>query len=193
MYDHYKKVAGVSVVHLSAVLFKDDTGKTSLDKAVENLIDKGIPVVVPADNYSIDVSGTKIGKKTYCISPARNTKALVVGAVNASSSRWVNSALQPLDWNSGSGYGSRVDVFAPGVGVETAARDGAAIYRSYVGTSIAAPFATGAVAGYLQTHPTASPKAITAWLRAAAAPSLNTTGLGAGSANRFLYLAPGGF
>lgn len=81
-------------------------------------------------------------------------------------------------------------IFAQGMGIvsawtNTSTRTGAC--REYPGTSMAAAFASGVAALYLETHPTALPAAVEQALIAnAAAGVLYPSDLGAGSPNRML-------
>jgi subtilisin family serine protease len=98
----------------------------------------------------------------------------------------------------GSNYGQSVTVWAPGAWITSAGWDDtletAGAFCSITGTSMAAPHATGVIARYLETHPTATPAQVkAALLAAAAANKLATSGTWAikpGSPNLLLQAIP---
>ena len=111
-----------------------------LDAAVQATIDAGIPVVVAAGNEAQNACND---------SPADVRDAITVGA----SDRNDNQAWQFTNW------GPCVDLFAPGVDIRSAGTKTNHSSLVLSGTSMATPHVTGAVARYLQTHPTATPSA----------------------------------
>jgi subtilisin family serine protease len=115
-----------------------------LDRAVDDLADSGVTVVVAAGNSAADACQS---------SPAAATRVLTVAATDRSDTR--------APW---SNIGSCVDVFAPGVSVRSDWLGGSTRVES--GTSMAAPFVTGAAALYLAKHPSASSADVNAWLAA---------------------------
>lgn len=144
------------------------TYRAAVEEAVDNMIDAGISVVAAAGNQSVDV---------WEVSPARIPRVITVAATDLLDARWTSS-----NWGSG------VDLFAPGHNVRSAhifdhwseRPDGE---RS--GTSFAAPMVTGAIAKYLEVHPSATPADVAWWITTNA--TANAV-YGAGSSpNRLLY------
>ena len=107
------------------------------DAAVRNSIRAGVTYVVAAGNGASDVSA---------YSPANVVEAITVGATDAHDFRAEFS-----------NFGATLDVFAPGVSIPSAWIGDNDMIAYASGTSMAAPFVTGVVAQYLQTHRTASP------------------------------------
>jgi aqualysin 1 len=136
-----------------------------LDTAVERSIRSGVTYVVAAGNN---------GGDACAMSPGKLPDVINVGASDASDTR--------ASW---SNYGSCVHMFAPGVSVGSADYYSDVALASWNGTSVAAPMVSGAVALYLQGHPTASPSSVRSAILS------NTTGSvvknTSGSANRLLY------
>ncbi|GMU06373.1 hypothetical protein ASNO1_26260 [Corallococcus caeni] len=139
--------------------------KTSMDKAVARAIAKGIIVVVAAGNerHTADRS-----------SPARLEEALTVAG-----SAWNDSRYSESNW------GPKIDLFAPGEGVRIASMESDTAITYDSGTSYAAPYVTGAVAMYLQGHPTATPAQVAAALINNATQGIITDTQG--SPNRLLH------
>jgi len=122
-------------------------------------------VVVVAGNESSDANTS---------SPARVRQAITVGASDRSD---VQASF--------SNYGVLLDLYAPGVGIEsTQPGGGTAIFS---GTSMATPHVAGAAALYLARHPAASPQDVRDGLVLLASQE-KLTGLGPGSANALLYV-----
>ncbi|NHA01717.1 S8 family peptidase [Nocardioides sp. W3-2-3] len=120
----------------------------ALDTAVRNVLADGVSVVVAAGNDNADACAS---------SPGRVPGVLTVGASDRNDAR-----------ASFSNIGSCVDLFAPGVGIASTWNDGRAKVLS--GTSMAAPHVAGAVALYLQSHPSASPATVHAAIVGSATP-----------------------
>lgn len=131
-----------------------------VDAAVQALIDLGIPVVAAAGNDYDDAC---------YYSPAGVPAAITVGASDSSD----HQAYWGEDWQGnqyGSNWGSCLDLFAPG---DEVASDGAASKTSALtmsGTSMATPHVVGAVARYLETHPTATPAEVSSAIVDSASP-----------------------
>jgi subtilisin family serine protease len=103
---------------------------TTLDDAVNAAIAVGIHVVVSAGNRNNDACG---------YSPSRVSDTIVVGGLN-----------RDLSKVSSSSYGTCLDIWAPGADVVAPWWDSTTSARSSSGTSVAAPFVTGAVALLLE-------------------------------------------
>lgn len=105
-----------------------------VESAVQNAINQGVTVVAAAGNTNSNAN---------IVSPANVADVLTVGAVD-----W-NGVRSPV-----SNWGPRVDLFAPGVQIVSAASGGGICpintFCLLSGTSHAAPHVTGAVANYLQ-------------------------------------------
>jgi len=133
-----------AVVNISPARF--ETADRSLDTAIARSIAAGFVYVLSAGGFpNLDA-----------FSPQRVAEAIVVGSTNAS-----DTARQ-------GGYGPRLTMFAPGIGIEAAGSGSDTAEFSGDGDSYAAPLVSGAAALYLQRHPTASPVEIRRALVAAA-------------------------
>ncbi|MER7167643.1 S8 family serine peptidase [Micromonospora sp. NPDC000207] len=137
--------------------------------AVENLVDLGVHSVFIANNFNTDA----------CTNGPRSSRGVTVAATDSTDTRaWFSS------------YGTCVDIFAPGVSIDSAGiTSDTAVASGWSGTSMAAPHVAGWMARYRQTNPTASLATAKGALISAA-----TTGVvispGTGSPNRLLYAAP---
>jgi subtilisin family serine protease len=117
------------VVNLS--LGATSASTTSMDLAIQRLIQRGITCVVAAGNDA--TSGSSC-------SPAHVSEAITVGSYDSSNT-----------WSHFSNYGSCVDLVAPGSSIVSTYPKRR--YATLSGTSMACPHATGAVALYLATTP----------------------------------------
>ncbi|HYO52493.1 S8 family serine peptidase, partial [Archangium sp.] len=140
----------------------------ALDDAVAATIAAGVTFVVAAGNEGWDAC---------YISPARTPQALTVGATDEIDMRtWFSN------------FGTCVDLFAPGQGILSAWFTGDTDTELADGTSMATPHVTGAVALYLEGHPTAAPQEVAEEILARSTPNLITEP-GLGSPNRLLHSA----
>lgn len=155
--------AGKSVVNMSL----GGPRSKSLNDAVEALYRKGIIVVVSAGNKGLLANN---------YSPASAPNAITVGAID--------------DWNYRayfSNYGSRVDIFAPGVDILSAWWTSDTATRYLDGTSQAAPHVAG-LAAYFISSKTSYQSPLTIYNRLIATSQKNTIwSVGAGSPNRLAY------
>jgi subtilisin family serine protease len=117
------------VVNLS--LGAPTSSVTSMDMAIQRLLQKGITCIIAAGNDAASASST---------SPAHVSEAVTVGAYDSTNA-----------WSSYSNYGSYVDIVAPGTDVLSTYPKRR--YATMSGTSMACPHVTGAVARFLSDAP----------------------------------------
>ena len=129
----------------------------ALDSAVTELMDAGIPVVVSAGNIEMNACR---------IAPANSPGAIVVGAsrvrrIGTDSTARLVDARTP-----GTAFGPCLDVFAPGDSVLLPSIEGRlATTQLWTGTSMSAGYVSGAIALYLEAHPTATPSEVADHIR----------------------------
>jgi aqualysin 1 len=126
---------------------------TALDEAVNTSISKGITYTLAAGNEGADAC-TK--------SPARVEAGITIAAST-------NTDAKP-SW---SNFGRCVDLFAPGANITSAYHSSDTATYTMSGTSMAAPHAAGAAAGYLQTNPAATPEGVGSHLQGTAKGSVS--------------------
>jgi aqualysin 1 len=138
----------------------------SLNAAVAGAVAHGVTVVVAAGNSTDDACH---------YSPASEPSAITVGATTRSDAQ-----------ASYSNFGTCVDLYAPGSAILSDWITSPTAMNTISGTSMATPHVTGVAALVLENSPDASPRSVTAFLKANATPN-RLTGLGAGSPNLLLY------
>lgn len=109
----------------------------ALDAAVKASIASGVTYAVAAGNDSADACGG---------SPAKEPEAITVGATDDQDARATFS-----------NFGKCVDLFAPGVDIESVGIAGTDSKAKMSGTSMATPHVAGGIALYLSEHPDAKP------------------------------------
>jgi subtilisin family serine protease len=131
----------------------------ALDSAVAALRAAGIAVVVSAGNLDIDACR---------VSPGNANGTILVGASSVHTERDSSGVIHFSDRRAaGTAYGPCIDIYAPGDSVLLPSLDRqlAPISQLWNGTSMAAGYVSGAIALFLETHPTASPDEVAANLK----------------------------
>jgi hypothetical protein len=145
------------------------TASAAVDAAVEAMIDDGITVVAAAGNDSTD-SCTQ--------SPARVPEAITVAAsTSGDDDAWFSN------------YGACNDLFAPGVGVQSAAIGASNTdSRLMSGTSMAAPHVAGVAALVLESAPASTPAEV--WTTIEAASTKGVLSECCGDPDKLLFVPP---
>ncbi len=138
-------------------------GDTSLDAALQGLIDAGITVVAAAGNDAVDACSE---------TPASLPDAITVASVNKLHAE-----------SSFTNYGSCVDLYAPGESVNVASTKSIYSLGLGSGTSFSAPLTSAAAAQVLHDHPSWTPAQVAVDISARASYGMIT---GARSANKLL-------
>ncbi|MGA7543203.1 MAG: S8 family serine peptidase, partial [Nitrososphaeraceae archaeon] len=140
----------------------ENPNSPALNNVINAAVKAGITVVVSAGNYGKDASAT---------SPANNPNVLTVSAIGDSdgecggagpelTSASSNSTIADDSFAFFSNYGPAVKVAAPGVSILSTYKDSG--YAVDSGTSMAAPYVSGAAALYKAQHPYATPSEVMA-------------------------------
>ncbi|HEX6968483.1 MAG TPA: S8 family peptidase [Micromonosporaceae bacterium] len=139
---------------------------SALNTAVANSIADGVV-------YAVAAGGSNANACNY--SPASVPAALTVGSTTTTDAR-----------ASFSNYGSCLDIFAPGMSIQSTWIDGGS--RTLSGTSMSAPHVAGGAARVLQRYPTWTPAQVADYLTGTCSPVVINPG--PGSPNCLLYLDP---
>ena len=138
----------------------------TLDRAVANVVSRGISVAVAAGNSNVDACNS---------SPAREPSAISVGATASNDAR-----------ASYSNWGRCLDIFAPGSSITSAGIYSNTSVTTMSGTSMAAPHVAGNVALLLQSQPSLIPSQVAQLIKSRATPN-KVWSAGTGSPNLLLY------
>jgi subtilisin family serine protease len=132
----------------------------ALDSAVVSLRAAGIPVVVSAGNVEMNACR---------IAPANSPGTIVVGASRIRRAGTDSQAHLVDARTPGTAFGTCLDVFAPGDSVLLPSMESARqpTTQLWTGTSMSAGYVSGAIALYLEAHPTATPDAVYEYIRSA--------------------------
>jgi subtilisin family serine protease len=138
----------------------------AVNDAVTGSIAAGVTYAVAAGNSAVDAC---------TFSPASTPTALTVGATYWTDARASYSNIGPC-----------VDLFAPGTFITSAWNTSDTATAQLSGTSMATPHVAGTAALYLETHPSASPATVAAYLLATATEG-RIPDPGTGSPNLLLF------
>jgi len=141
----------------------------TVDAAVQELIDAGLPVVVAAGNENSDACN---------VSPAKVPDAITVGASDKSDI-----------FASYSNWGKCVDIIAPGTDIESTGHTSPTSTRALSGTSMATPHVAGAILRHMsQLDRIPSPAEVKEWVVSSASiHHINMNGIHEETPNKLLY------
>ncbi len=139
---------------------------SSVDIAVNNLVNRKITVVVAAGNSNTDACN---------FSPSRVASAITVGATEPNDSR-----------ASYSNYGSCLDLFAPGSAISSTWIGSTNAVNTISGTSMASPHVAGISARLLAANPSLTPNQVESIIKTGASSSV-VINPGPGSLNLLAY------
>ncbi len=139
---------------------------STVDNAIQAVIDDGVTTVVAAGNSAADACTT---------SPARVPAAVTVAASDSADKQ-----------ASFSNFGSCVDLYAPGVSITSDYYTSTTATASMSGTSMASPHTAGAAAVLLSQNPALAPADVAAALVSNATPGV-IVGATTGTPNRLLF------
>jgi subtilisin family serine protease len=139
---------------------------STVDAAVQGVINDGVTVVAAAGNSSVDACGA---------SPARVPAALTVAASDSSDKQ-----------ASFSNYGSCVDLYGPGVSIRAPWYTGDTAVATLSGTSMAAPHVAGAAALLLSKDQSLTPAQVASTINGDAVTG-KIIGASSGTPNRLLH------
>ncbi|HYO78436.1 MAG TPA: S8 family peptidase [Thermoanaerobaculia bacterium] len=148
------------------------SANTSLDAAINNLIDAGVVVVAGAGNDNQDACN---------YSPGRVPRVITVGGSDINDARGIWGA-------QASNTGSCVDIWAPGTNITSSWLTSTTATNTLSGTSMAAPHVAGMAAQYFDTNWGAAPATVSSALINNASVGY-LTGIGS-SPNRLLHIVP---
>lgn len=121
----------------------------SIEGGYSSLVNKAVDQLIKTRHMHVVVSAGNSGNDACRASPASTPSAVTVAAIDQNIARWAYS-----------NWGGCVDIYAPGVSILSAVYTNDTSTALKTGTSMAAPFVTGVVATYLETHPGASPEEV---------------------------------
>jgi serine protease len=139
---------------------------STMNSAVQNMINAGVTTVVAAGNSATDACS--------------GSPAMVAAAITVAASDYADRHASFSD------YGSCVDLYAPGVAITSAYYTSDTSTGMMSGTSMASPHAAGAAALYLSLNPAATPSDVAmALIQSATTGAL--TAVPSGTPNLLLY------